>query len=87
MPSSVMGLQEPFGGAGLPPEEQENGIEGICASMPPLELMKLIIARAAKYGDKVMLIGVKKAHLYAPIEGSVLVDLPPERAAARNARD
>ena len=55
--------------------------------MPPLELMKLIIARAAKYGDKVMLIGVKKAHLYAPIEGSVLVDLPPERAAARNARD
>ena len=64
------------------PKSRKNDIEGFYASMPPLELMKLIIARAAKSRDKVMLIDVKKAHLDAPIEGSVFVDLPLERAAA-----
>ena len=62
------------------PRYRANDVEGLYASMPPLELVKLLIARAAAVGDLVMLIDVKKAHLYAPIEGDVYVDLPPERA-------
>ena len=61
------------------PRSRRNDIEGLYASMPPLELVKSLIARAAVMGDKVMLIDIKKAHLYAPIEGEVFVELPPER--------
>ena len=57
-----------------------NKIEDLFASMPPLELVKLVLARAAEVGDKAMFIDVKKAHLHAPIAGNVYVDLPPERA-------
>ena len=35
----------------------------------------------AKSPYKVMLIDVSKAHLYAPINGDVFVDLPPEKKA------
>jgi hypothetical protein len=38
------------------------------------------MARASYVGEKIMLIDIKKAHLYAPIEGDAYVDLPPERA-------
>jgi hypothetical protein len=36
--------------------------------MPPLELVKVLMARASRNGEKIMLIDIKKAHLYAPIE-------------------
>ena len=57
-------------------------VEGLYAAMPPTELVKLVIAAAAErcrrvYFVKVM-IDIKKAHLHAPIDGSVYVDLPPE---------
>jgi hypothetical protein len=59
-------------------------LEGLYAATPPLELVKLLIMRAAmmsKSGNcrKVMFIDIGKAHLYAPIEGDEYVDLPPER--------
>ena len=62
------------------PRSKKGDIEGLYASMPLLELVKLVIVRALKKGDKVMLIDIKKAHLHAPIDGDVYVDLPPERA-------
>ena len=44
---------------------------------------ELVIAAAERcrrgYLVKVMMINIKKAHLYAPVEGSVYVNLPPER--------
>jgi hypothetical protein len=57
----------------------EGEISELFASMPPLELVKLQLSRAAAVGEKTMLIDVKKAHLHAPIKGDVYVDLPPER--------
>ena len=53
-------------------------VEGLCAAIPPIELVKLVIAAAAErcrrgYLVKVMMIDIKKAHLHAPIEGSVYV--------------
>lgn len=50
------------------------------AAMPPLELVKLLFVEAVASGRKVMLIDIGKAHLYAPVQGDVFVDLPPERA-------
>jgi hypothetical protein len=50
------------------------------AAMPPLELVKVLMARASRCREKVMLSDIEKAHLYAPIEGDVYTDLPPERA-------
>ena len=66
------------------PKSKVGDIEGLFAATPPLELVKLLFAHAAagaaKGGPrKVMLIDVSKAHLYAPIDGDVFVDLPPER--------
>ena len=51
---------------------------------PPLELVKLLIVMAAEECrrgklEKVMFIDIGKAHLHAPVEGEVFVDLPPER--------
>ena len=60
------------------PRYSANDIEGFYASMPPLELVKLLIARAAVADDQVMLIDVTRAHLYAPIECDAYVDFPPE---------
>ena len=67
------------------PKSRVGDVEGLFASMPPLELVKLIIAMAAEEcrrgrTQKVMMIDIGKAHLYAPIEGEVFVELPPERA-------
>ena len=66
------------------PKSRVGDVEGLYAAMPPIELVKLVIAAAAErcrrgYLVKVMMIDIKKAHLHAPIEGSVYVDLPPER--------
>jgi hypothetical protein len=67
------------------PKSKVGDIEGLYASMPPLELVKLLVARAAtesKRGRtrKIMLIDIGKAHLYAPVEGNVYVDLAPEKS-------
>jgi hypothetical protein len=62
------------------PKNKRNDIEGLYAAMPPLELVKVLMARASQVKEKIMLIDIKKAHLYAPIEGDAYVDLPPERA-------
>jgi hypothetical protein len=62
------------------PKNKRNDIEGLYAAMPPLELVKLLMARASSVREKIMLIDIKKAHLYAPIEGDAYVCLPPERA-------
>ena len=66
------------------PKSKIGDIEGLFAATPPLELVKLLFAHAAAKGRggtprKVMLIDVSKAHLYAPVEGDVYVELPPER--------
>ena len=66
------------------PKSRAGDVEGLFASMPPLELVKLVIAMAAEEcrrgrTHKVMLIDIGKAHLYAPIEGEVYVELAPER--------
>ena len=55
-------------------------MEGLYAAMPPLELVKLLFVEAAAAGKKIMLIDIGKAHLYAPVEGEVYVDFPPERS-------
>ena len=55
-------------------------MEGLYAAMSPLELVKLLFVEAAATGKKIMLIDIGKAHLYAPVEGEVYVDLPPERS-------
>ena len=47
------------------PKSKKGDVEGLYASMPPLELVKLLIARAARVGEWTMLIDIKKAHLYA----------------------
>jgi hypothetical protein len=67
------------------PKSKVGDREGLFASTPPLEMVKLVIMQAAarsKRGEvrKVMFIDIGKAHLYAPIEGEVYVELPPERA-------
>jgi len=67
------------------PKSKVGDVEGLFASMPPLELMKLVIVMAAEESrrgraQKVMLIDIGKAHLYAPIAGDVYVELPPERS-------
>jgi hypothetical protein len=54
-------------------------VESLYAAMPPLELVKLVFIEAAATGRKVMLLDIGKAHLYAPVDGEVYVDLPPER--------
>jgi hypothetical protein len=66
------------------PKSRVDDLEGLFASMPPLELVKLLIVMAAEECrrgklEKVMFIDIGKAHLHAPVEGEVFVDLPPER--------
>jgi hypothetical protein len=61
------------------PMSRKNDVEGLYAAMPPLELVKVLMARASRVGEVIMLVDIKKAHLYAPIEGDVYTDLPPER--------
>ena len=65
------------------PKSKKGDIEGLYASMPPLELVKLIIVRALKKGDKVMLIDIKKAFLYGPIHRNVYIELPDEAQCLR----
>jgi hypothetical protein len=56
--------------------------EDLFAATPPLELLKAQLSRAAsKRGRKVLVIDVKKAHLYPKCEGEVFIELPPEAGA------
>ncbi len=66
------------------PKSRVGDVAGLFASMPPLELVKLVIAMAAEERRRgrtqtVMIIDIGKAHLHAPIQGEVFVELPPQR--------
>ena len=61
-------------------------MEDLFAAMPPFELVKALLVKAAQRKDrrttmrKVMFIDVSKAHLYAPVgpDDKAYVALPPE---------
>jgi hypothetical protein len=56
--------------------------EDLFAATPPLELLKAQLSRAAsKRGRKVLVIDVKKAHLYPECEADVFIELPSEAGA------
>jgi hypothetical protein len=56
--------------------------EDLFAATPPLELLKAQLSRAAaKRGRKVLVIDVKKAHLYPKCDAGVYIELPPEAGA------
>jgi hypothetical protein len=57
----------------------EKDREDLFAATPPLELLKAQLSRAAsKRGRKVLVIDVKKAHLYPRCEADVFIELPSE---------
>ena len=67
------------------PKSRINDKEGLFAATPPLELVKMLLVKAAR-GDrrsagirKVMFIDISKAHLYAPMLEEDFVELPPEK--------
>ena len=68
------------------PKSKINDKEGLFAATPPLELVKMLIVRAARCGKrgketrKVMFVDISKAHLYAPVQEEEFVELPPERS-------
>ena len=60
-------------------------MDDLFAAMPPAELVKMLLVKAAQHQKKekprkVMLVDISKAHLYAPAGEGVdaYVDLPPE---------
>jgi hypothetical protein len=56
--------------------------EDLFAATPPLELLKAQLSRAAsKRGRKVLVIDVKKAHLYPKCEVDTYIELPAEAGA------
>jgi hypothetical protein len=60
----------------------EKDREDLFAATPPLELLKAQLSRAAsKKGRKVLVIDVKKAHLYPLCEADVFIELPSEAKA------
>ena len=68
------------------PKSKVNDQEGLFAATPPLELVKMLILKAARGSRnrhagvrKVMFLDVSKAHLYAPMLDEDFVQLPPER--------
>lgn len=65
------------------PKSKVNDKEGLFAAMPPLEVVKLLIAQAAVESTsrrtKIMFIDIGKAHLYGKMEKEAFVELPPER--------
>ena len=67
------------------PRSRINDKEGLFAATPPLELVKMLIVRAAmcdkrgKETRKVMFVDISKAHLYAPVQEEEFVQFPPER--------
>ena len=67
------------------PKSRVGDREDLFAATPPLELVKMTIAKAArsprgsKGARKVMFIDISKAHLYAPMLEEDFVEYPPER--------
>ena len=68
------------------PKSKVNDQEGLFAATPPLELVKMLILKAARGSRnrhagvrKVMFLDVSKAHLYAPMLDEEFVQLPPEK--------
>ena len=68
------------------PKSKVNVQEGLFAATPPLELVKIVLVKAAKGSRKeraqvrkVMFLDDSKAHLYAPMLDEEFVELPPER--------
>ena len=68
------------------PKSKVNDQEGLFGATPPLELVKMLILKAARGSrnrharvKKVMFLDVSKAHLYAPMLDEEFVQLPPER--------
>jgi hypothetical protein len=60
----------------------EKDREDLFAATPPLELLKAQLSRAAsKKGRKVLVIDVKKAHLYPRCDAEVFIELPSEAGA------
>ena len=59
--------------------------EDLFAATPPWELKRLLLSHAADRGGgrsrKVMLVDVKKAHLYPPCQEEVYIELPEEAGA------
>ena len=63
------------------PKSRVDDLEGLFASMPPLELVKVLIVMAAEECrkgklEKVMFIDIVKAHLHAPVEGRFMWSSP-----------
>ena len=70
----------------LKPKSKVNDQEGLFAATPPLELVKMVIVKAAKASRnehaqvrEVLFLDVSKAQLYAPMLDEDFVQLPPER--------
>ena len=68
------------------PKSKVNDQEGLFAATPLLELVKMLILKAARGSRKrhagvvkVMFLDVSKAHLYAPMLDGEFVQLPRER--------
>ena len=68
------------------PKSKVNDQDGLLAATPPLELVKMLILKAARGSRnrhagvrKVMFLDVSKAHLYAPMLDEEFVQLPPEK--------
>ena len=68
------------------PKSKVNDQECLFAATPPLELVKMLILKAARGSrnrhagvKKVMFLDVSKAHLQAPMRDEDFVQLPPER--------
>ena len=68
------------------PKSKIDDKEGLFAATPPLELVKVLIMKAARTKKscdastrKIMFLDISKAHLYAPMLDEEFVELPPER--------
>ena len=68
------------------PKGKVNDQEGLFTATPPLEVVKMLILKAARGSRnlladvrKVMFLDVSQAHLYAPMLNEEFVQLPPER--------
>ena len=76
------------------PKSKVNDQEGLFAATPLLELVKMLILKAARgnknrHADvrKVMFFDVSKAHLYAPMSAGSLFNFHPKGGQKESAQD